>query len=1345
MRRLKAFFCRNLLVGLLILQFFLQAFLSGGVVQAQSFVFKHYQIENGLSYNSVLCSMQDKKGFMWFGTKNGLNRFDGYTFKIYQRDPTNQAALGDNIIYSLFEDKNGILWIGTHSGLYNFDPATEKFTLVEGTRNYIIREIKGDAKAHVWFIASLILTSYNTSTRQVHFYDKEASDATSIGSIDQDKIWFSTKNGYIRSFNFRKNYTESYNISTIQHGSNDLFIEKMYSAASNLFLVSTAAQGIKIFNTANKSFQDILPRDENGSAIHARDILYMGGDTYWFGSEAGVFIFDLKNRSYKKLRHYYNDPYSLSDNSVYALTKDREGGVWVGTYFGGINYYPRQYNSFHNFFNKGAASELKGKAVRELAEDKYGNLWVGTEDEGLNRLSPDDHTFTHYLSATTVPFTNIHGLLADGDQLWVGTFQDGISVLQLPGGKAIKRFTSGPDSNSLKSNFIETLYKTRAGDIMIGTSAGLYKYNRVRQNFSSVKEVPPNLHYVSVIEDKNGTIWVGSLRDGLYYFNPRTRQKGSFMNDPDNKNSLSSNFVNSLFIDSQHHLWVSTENGLCRYNSSDQNFNVFSKKDGFSSNIFYKILEDNSKHLWISTGNGLACFNPLEGKIENYTKSDGLLTDQFNYSSAFKRKDGQMYFGSVKGLLRFNPSTFSKSKFSPPVYITGIQVDNDELHIKTEGSPLKQSITLSKEIRLNFNQSTFSIDFAALSFSAPENIQYAYKMEGLDKSWIYLKTNRKVYFTNLAPGSYVFKVKASNSSGIWNENITQLKIIITPPFWASKIAYLLYLIIALALGYLLIREYNQRANRRNRERLKELESQKEKELYHAKIEFFTYVTHEIRTPLTLIKAPLEDVLDQVKGSAEVNKNLLTIKKNTNRLLDLTNQLLDFRKTESKGFRLNFIPTDISKLLVDTYNRFKPAVDQRRLNVDLNIPKEAVIAYADPEAMNKILSNLIDNAVKYAISHIRLRLYAGRAMPKTFVVEVISDGNLIPDTDRDKIFEPFYRMEADKNKRGTGIGLPLARSLAELHEGELTLSTDSNRMNVFSLILPFNHAQSFDLVPVAEEDQYRSEGNLPDERESGFPAILIVEDNVEIMDFIEQKLSSQYFVLRANNGHEATQILKENAVQLIVSDVMMPVMDGLELCKYVKNNVEFNHIPIILLTAKSTVQAKIEGLETGAEAYIEKPFSPQHLLTQISSLLANREKIKNHFASSPLVHIKAMAYNKTDEQFLEKLNEAIHKNLANPLFDVDVLAECMNMSRPTLYRKIKVISNLSPRDLILITRLKKAAELLVESDYKIAAVSKLTGFSSQGQLSRSFSKQFGMTPSEYANSKNGNRTNINKDL
>ena len=1283
----------------------------------------------------MICSLQDKKGFLWFGTKDGLNRFDGYTFKIFRNDPDNPKSIGNNFIHSLYEDKDQNIWVGTLIGLYRYNPLNESFDLIEVTKNRDVRDIKLDSKGNIWYIAGLTLCKYNEKSKKLKTFDARIhSGATSLSITANDEVWVSTTDGFIQKYKETKDTFENYNVFINSKPTISSWIEKLYDTGKGFFFIGTSNQGIKTFDTGTLTYKDILAANPDQTPIYARDFIAKGDDEYWIATESGLFIYNLKTGKYNNLRNKFDDPYSISDNAVYTLARDKEGGIWAGTYFGGVNYYPNQYTSFEKFFPQGGTNSLSGYAVREICNDKDGNIWIGTEDGGLNKLNHKTGVFEHFKptgAKTSISHTNIHALLAVDNELWIGTFERGLDVMDINTSKVLRHYSAGQAPNELKSNFIESMLKTRSGEILVGTSFGLYRYNRAGNDFTLLNEVPGNLHYSNLIEDDHGTIWASSLRDGLYFYNPGNKTSGYYRHEENNRKSLSSNAVNSTFIDAKGGLWVATENGLNRFNEKEGNFRRYNSKSGFLSNVFYKILEDMKGNLWISTSRGLVCFDTSTNRIKSYTKANGLLSDQFNYSSAFKDLNGRMYFGSVKGLISFFPDQFRQNKFVSPVYITGFQIYNKEIEINKKNSPLTKSINFTDEIELAHDQSTFSIDFAALGFTAPEMTEYTFKMEGLDKNWTYLKTNRKVYFTNLLPGTYIFKLKAANSSGIWSNKITELKIVIKPPLWASPLAFLFYaLLIAVAIYYA-IRYYHQRISNKNKRKIELWESKKEKELYQAKIEFFTYVTHEIRTPLTLIKGPLEDVMKKAEEVPAITDNLVIMKKNTNRLIELTDQLLDFRKTEIKGFNLNFVNVNVSKLLEENCLRYKSAMEKKGLMLSVNLPEEPLYAYADPEALNKILSNLIDNAVKYAAGQIEITLNSDT---DTFDIEVKSDGDLIPSNMHKKIFEPFYRMESNKDQRGTGIGLPLARSLAELHEGTLMLSTDDGIGNVFSLTLPKHHEREFKINddPLDEGQGVREASTENRNMES--PVILLVEDNIEIREFIADKLIKDFKVIETANGQEALNVLKERSIHLIISDIMMPVMDGYELCKAVKDNLEYTHIPIILLTAKNTLQSKIEGLEVGADAYLEKPFSPDHLLTQISNLLASRDKIKNYFASSPLVHIKSMAYNKADEAFLEKLNEIINKNIDNKSLDVDLLADTMNMSRPTLYRKIKAISNLSPHELINITRLKKAAELLVEGNYKILKIASMTGFSSQAQFGRCFVKQFGMTPSEYAGSK-----------
>ena len=1303
------------------------------IVLAQSYNFRHYQVESGLSYNSVICSLQDKNGFMWFGTKNGLNRFDGYRFKIYRNDPEQPGSLGHNFIHSLLEDEKGQLWIGTLKGLYLYDQTKDTFRLIAGTGAKDINSLKTDRRGKIWFIAGGILQCYEQKTGKLTGFENILPEqATSVTISHGGDIWVSTALGFLQHYQPGSGRFEPYNVFSRSGPALSRWIEKIEDTGDGQLFIGTSNQGIKLFNLRSHDYQDVPISNPDRTIIYARDFLKTATDEYWIATESGIFIYNRKSNKYTHLRNKTNDSYSLSDNAVYTLTKDKEGGIWCGTYFGGLSYYQQPYTSFDKFYPKAGENSLQGNAVREIVKDGKGNLWIGTEDAGLNKYNPKTKTFTNFMPATpgsSLSHSNIHGLAVTGNKLWLGTFEHGLDVFDINTSRVIKKYKAGPAPTEFKSNFIESLITTKDDELLIGTAFGLYRYNAGSDDFMLLNEVPGDKHYSALLEDEHGTIWAGTLRDGLYSFNRRSKQSDSYLFNAQDKNSLSSNEINGIFQDSDHNLWITTENGLNTLTSGNKGFKRYTTKDGFPSNIFYKILEDEMKNLWISTSRGLVHFNPKTEKIISFSKANGLLSDQFNYGSAFKDEDGQMYFGSVKGMISFNPERFRENKFISKVYITGFQVDNKELEVGTGDSGLSGPINFAREIRLSHHQSNLSIDFAALSFTAPEMTEYAFVMKGVDDRWTYLKTNRKVYFTDLSPGEYTFMVKASNSSGIWNGQITQLKIVIDPPFWASIPALICYGLALVALVFVMVRYYHKRLWIKHREKIERWEIQKEKELYHAKINFFTHVTHEIRTPLTLINGPLEEVIRKTEQLPALAGNLTIMKKNTDRLLELTNQLLDFRKTEQKGFNLSFVQLDVNELLRDTCVRFQPLIDEKKILMLVELEQTPLLAFADAEALSKIVSNLLDNALKYASAKVWIKTSSDE---NTFSIVIINDGNTIPEKYKQLVFEPFYRMESAKTKIGSGIGLSLAKSLAELHEGTLDLNTEIEGRTCFELRLPKHHDQEYTIGRNIPAAVYAEENEPPlSKSDAELPVILVVEDNPEIRTFITNILQEDFSIVAVENGEKALKALNNVSVQLIISDIMMPVMDGLELCKTIKGNIDYAHVPIVLLTAKNTLQSKIEGLEVGADAYIEKPFSPNHLLSQVVNLLTLRDKIKNHFAHSPLVHLKSMAYNKADEAFLDKLNDTIIKNMSNTALDVDFLADVMNMSRPTLYRKTKAISNLSPHELINITRLKHAALLLTEGHFKILKIASITGFSSSAQFARSFVKQFGMTPSEYA--------------
>ena len=1285
-------------------------------VDAQTWYFRNYQVNNGISSNTITSIAQDKKGFMWFGTRNGLNRFDGNTFSIFRNNIADSLSLGSNSVLSLYEDDKEQLWVGTYKGIYLYDPLHESFRPFRKMAPGEIRYIKGDHLHNIWIVADFTLYKYNQPTGKLTVYPFKNAQAICLAVTEDGAVWAAANNGVIKKYNAAADRFIDYDVS----GNINTVIQDLYPVSDSSIIIGTMNQALW-YNLRTKSSYNIF-KDYHDVQIHK--ILRQSAHEYWFGTENGLYIYEENTGKISLLQKKYNDPYAVSDNVIYSFYKDKEGGTWIGTFFGGINYYAAAYNRFRKYFPTSGSNSLSGNLVHEICSDRYNNIWIGTEDAGLNKLNVSTGAIGHFMPGPgSISYSNIHGLIAAGNELWIGTYEHGLDVMNILTGKVIRHYDAHKDPSSFGSNFIVSLYKTRAGDILVGTWGGLFRYNRRADNFVQLPFFKTQVQ--AIHEDEHGTIWASTYGNGVYYFNQATGKGGILKTG----NGLINNYVNNLYEDSRGQMWFCTEAGLCRYVPATGKFTSYTIENGLPDNQVFRVLEDNAHQLWVSTSKGLMRFDPATGKKEVFTTANGLLTEQFNYNSAYKAPDGTLYFGSVKGLISFNPLNFTIHPYVPPVYITGLQVNNKPVPINGKGSPLKQSITYTTHLTLPYDRSNIALDIAALSYTIPEMNGYSYKMEGLDKEWTPLKSNRRIYYTKLPPGSYTFKVKGSSGEGVWNNKETTLGIEVLPPIWASAWAYLLYTVIGAGIVFIIFRYYHIALDEKNKRKMDTLEIEKEREIYNAKIEFFTNVAHEIRTPLTLIKMPLDKLLQQTPYNTEINESLNMMKKNTNRLIDLTNQLLDFRKAEANNFSLTFIKTDINEFLQELFNNFKPAAEQKNISFKLELPRLTLHAWVDAEALKKMGSNLISNAIKYAERNVLVKLLPFTSEDSMFHIEVRNDGFIIPYELKDKIFEPFYRMKETEKQPGTGIGLSLSRTLAQLHKGILELKSSDGTMNTFQLTLPIHQEKELSLQaePAAELSSPEEEPAVIDNTR---PLLLLAEDNKEISVFIQRELSASYHVLKAYNGQEALDILQKENVQVVISDIMMPVMDGIELCRRMKTDLQYSHIPIILLTAKNTLHSKIEGLEVGADAYIEKPFSFEHLMAQIANLINNRTIIKEYFARSPLTHIKGIACSSADKNFLEQLNNIINDHIADMELDVDQLSRMMNISRPTLYRKINALSNLTPNELINLSRLKKAAELLAEGNYKINEVANMVGYSLQTNFSRDFHKQFGVTPSAY---------------
>lgn len=1310
--------------------------------QAQSveehYYFKNLSIRNGLSQNTVNAILQDRKGFMWLGTKDGLNRYDGLSFRKFKHDAANPRSIGNSFITSLYEDFNGNIWVGTDAGVYIYYPEKEAFEefdcqSLEKTRiERSVSMIAGDKQGRVWIaVEAQGMFCYDARQKLLRNYP--------LSEISSNIKCFTFDSGGTLWLGFYGDglYYSKDNLATVhpygspEDGKREFeggVITKIVQGNYNCLYIGSVKEGVSELNLTSGQVRNLLAIDESGESIFCRDLLPYSDNELWIGTESGIYIYNLRTAQFIHLRASLYDSYSLSDNAIYALYKDREEGLWIGSYFGGVDYYPRQYTYFAKYYPKNIANSLHGKRVREFCRADDGTLWIGTEDGGLNHFNPKTKEF-HFFEPSA-GFTNIHGLCMDGSHLWVGTFSKGLRVIDTRTGVILRTYTEGHTSHSLNDNSIFSICRTSAGEIYLGTLFGLLRYNRTQDNFDRIPELNGKFVY-DIKEDSYGNLWLATYANGAYCYDVSARRWKNYVFDAEDEKSLPYDKVLSVFEDSYRQIWLTTQGGgFCLFHPDTETFTRYGLKDGLPNDVVYQIVEDDDRFLWLTTNNGLVRFDPKTMEMKVFSTANGLPTNQFNYRSGFKDEAGNIYLGSINGFVAFDPRTFAENRQVPAVAITDFLLFNKEVPVGETDSPLKSSITFSDKVVLTADQNSFSFRIAALSYQAPRMNKLMYKLEGFDEGWLTIGESPLVTYSNLGYGDYVFKVKASNSDGVWNEQETSLHLSILPPFYLSGWAYCFYVLFFMGCLVCVIFYFKRRNYRKQHRQMEMLEQEKEREVYHAKIDFFTNVAHEIRTPLTLIKGPLENIILKKEVDSETKEDLYIMKQNTERLLNLTNQLLDFRKTETRGFRLNFTECDVVAVLRETYLRFTSLAKQKGLDFILELPQECFMADVNQEALTKIISNLLNNGVKYASTYFRISLETDE---KVFHIRTFNDGEMIPDTMKEEIFKPFVRLDKeDEVTTGTGIGLALSRSLAELHQGSLMMEK-GEEVNCFCLTLPVNQDSTITLlaenVSQVEENSCGWEQEETDTKEKK-PMILVVEDNPDMLAFIRKQLTTEYSVLTAMNGIEALAVLDNHYVNLVVSDVMMPQMDGFELCKTIKSDLSYSHIPVVLLTAKTNIQSKIEGLELGADAYIEKPFSVEYLLANISSLIHNREKLRQTFAKSPFVAANTMALTKADEEFIWKLNDIIQANLHNPEFSMEDMADALKMSRSSFYRKIKGVLDLSPNEYLRLERLKQAAQLLKEGKSRVNEICYTVGFNSPSYFSKCFLKQFGVLPKDF---------------
>lgn len=1307
--------------------------------------FVKYQVENGLSHNTVWCVMQDSYDFMWFGTSDGLNCFDGKNFRIFRSNSQDKSSIGNNFIQSLYEDEQHDIWVGTNRGLYLFDRKSESFSyfnqktedgvLISSNVSKIIKSNSGT----IW-IATLGqgIFIYNPKTKTLVQNSTFSSFVMSLLETPTGNIFATSRLNGLICFDKNGKYLRSYVPADSKNGLNNIEISTL-CFQNNALWFNVGTFGFYKLDFKTGQMKAIASENNLPVVSNIRKIFAYSTNQLWVGGDNGLYLFDIQNEHFSRIDDPSN-PKSLNDQSVYDITRDREGGMWVSTYFGGVNYLPKNLKPFEHYFPKYQSGSISGKAISQFCEDPLGNIWIATEDGGLNYLDTKTQQARIYKPAgakNSISYHNIHSLLLDQNKLWIGTFSRGIDIFDIRS-KTFKNYQHRrDDSKSICDNAIYSIFRDSEGDIFVGTAWGVSKYNRASDSFAIIDEIGPMVHVFNMLEDSHGYLWVATYNAGVFRMNMKTKKWSHYVHNADDPNSVSGNSVISLFEDNRHTIWLGTEGGgLCSFNNKSETFTSFDAENKLLPNpVIYAIQQDEFGNFWIACNAGLVRINPYTKKNRLiFTKADGLQSNQFNFRSSLRAHDGKMYFGGINGFNAFYPKDFTENRYIPKVRIVDFKLFNKRVAVTDEGSPLSEPIYDLDKLQLQYNQNTFSLSFAALSFQAPEKNQYSYMLEGIDKNWMELDNgNNTASYTNLQPGTYTLHVKGSNNDGLWNQKEATLVITILPPFWKSGFAYFLYLIIFLSAMYWLYRNWIRRLSHQNEERLKGFREKQERESYLSKINFFTNISHEIRTPLSLIKLPLERIINSGDGNEKTKDFLSTINKNTDYLLNLINQLLDFRKTEETEFQLHIRTHDVKALLQDLFIRFKHGADIQNIELTINLPHDDLLVGVDREAFNKIVSNLLSNALKYANSKSEMKL---EVFERHFEVRISDDGKGISELEIKKIFDIFY--QSDNSEMGTGIGLALAKALVEKHNGTLKYEQNEAGGSTFVISIPNMIAkqststkQDGDIVLADTEYNKHLRNTETDAvKEERNVKLLLVEDNVELIKLTAEYLSDYYQIFTATNGEEALQLMAEENIDIVISDIMMPIMDGYQLCEAIKTDTQNCHIPIILLTAKTNVESKIMGLEYGSDAYLEKPFSLEHLRMQINNLLNSRQRLRELFASSPALSPVEIAVSKKDQAYIERLNSEIEKHLLDVNFSIDTLSDFMNMSRSNFYRKIKSISGMSPNDYLKTIRLKKAAELLLSQDYRINEVYEQAGFSSSSYFAKCFKEQFGMLPREF---------------
>lgn len=1351
--------------------------------------------ELGLSQSSINSILQDRNGYLWIATWSGLVRYDGYTTYIFHSGNA-PGDIKSNLISTLFEDHAGNIWVGTHiGGLFLYDKRTNQFSNYKhddadphtiSSNN--IWKINEDSNGNLWIATEWGLNFFNRETQvfQSFFYDQ--SDPFSLSGnfvtdvfIGRDgNLWVATNRGVNKlvtsaegKFSFEHffygsedagdNFTfavgeviendNSVIVFITNKGLNRINNGKLQNlSAQNVspgcsllrcmlkindekpFLLLGSAKGLNLFDFTTNSFTPSIGNFDNLSVTVSKEsihitALYMDrGGVLWVGTKKGLY----KSDSYQKnFKLYLTSTFDKTNSIISGIEKADGGGYWLSTLGGGLFTMKDEKFEHYRFFGVSARGYFVD-FIQTLFKDSRGTVWIGTAGAGVLSFRPEDiknstiTKFNHYYTQSTPSISGDYIVSFAEDKkgaVWIGTWGGGF-IKMLPDGRIIQYtdplFTKAP---------LVVMHPDSAGDLWVGTRGnGIYR-----------------LH-----EKKN------KLAAEHYFYTP-------------DSNGLCNDFINDIVEDHSGRLWIGTEGGLMYFERSVDKFVYHDIKDGPSIKVIVSILEDNRGMLWLSHWSGITVIDPIKKNFsygKNFNKHDHIQGDFYFNNVCLKDDNGNLLFGGSNGLNIIDPEDILQNPLSPNILITQFKLSNKPINQNETVNNrvlLKKPIDEADSIILNHNENAISFEFSALDFAAPEKIQYAYKLEGFDADWIHTEASRRyATYTNLNPGNYIFQVKAMNNDGLWSNNIRSLHILIKLPWWKTDWAIVLYALISVGVLLVLYKLLLIRTAYIHDIKIERLQRENAENLNKAKLQFFTNISHEFRTPLTLILAPVQSLIDSNNNGNLERKYLLRIHSNAQRLLRLVNQLLDFRKTETGNLKLEVAESNLVKFIKEIKLSFDSLAEKMKINFTFHSSASIIKAWFDPDQFEKILFNLLSNAFKNSKEGSKISLQV--LDHNTYITIVIEDnGKGIKQENLEKIFQSFFSYNESRHQEsdGTGIGLALVKSLVDAHHGTIQVESKEHEFTRFIVTISAGHSHfsesemakaNHDIEDVTVYPSLSPEILFDEDprqeilNQDSLPKILVVEDNREVREYIRTIFVNKYQVLEADQGKAGFQLAQDETPDIIISDVMMPIMDGITLCKTLKSHIATSHIPVILLTARTSLIFKVEGLETGADEYMSKPFSPKILQLKVRNLLRSREAFRNIFQDQKALQIepRRVTLNSTDEKFVQEVLDSIEKNMNNTDYSVEILNQEVGMSRTLLYKKLKALTGQSPIEFIRNIRLKRAAQLLEQNELTIAEITYLVGFQDLQYFRECFKKLFGVTPSEYSQSQTSNKIKNHDD-